>query len=226
VKCFCWLFMHIFTARRLYKSFGVKGLKYFCLFFVLQSSVAQRAIDHPVFISSIPHTWVVFYSQNSLQPAMSAQRPNTLLRNQDITFCLVRLGRRCQWSRYCRHRFQDPLSTLSPSLRQTGRTIGRYLYWHESLPGTYFVTIDSSIESCSKNLLEVLRCFLWLRHPTVFFVSLIILIVLYVPLCLFCLSVLFCVLSVCECVLYYCHWDIGPLFDYPNRGLSVLFPQL
>jgi hypothetical protein len=24
--CICWLFTHIFTARRLYKSFGVKGL--------------------------------------------------------------------------------------------------------------------------------------------------------------------------------------------------------
>jgi hypothetical protein len=26
--CFCWFFMHIFTARRLYKSFGVKGLNF------------------------------------------------------------------------------------------------------------------------------------------------------------------------------------------------------
>jgi hypothetical protein len=25
--CICWFFTHIFTARRLYKSFGVKGLK-------------------------------------------------------------------------------------------------------------------------------------------------------------------------------------------------------
>jgi hypothetical protein len=25
--CICWLLTHIFTARRLYKSFGVKGLK-------------------------------------------------------------------------------------------------------------------------------------------------------------------------------------------------------
>jgi hypothetical protein len=24
--CICWLFTHIFTARHLYKSFGVKGL--------------------------------------------------------------------------------------------------------------------------------------------------------------------------------------------------------
>jgi hypothetical protein len=46
-----------------------------------------------------------------------------------------------------------------------------------------------------------------------FFVSLSILIVMYVP---FCVTVLFCVLFVCECVLDYCHRDIGALFDYPN----------
>jgi hypothetical protein len=37
------------------------------------------------------------------------------------------------------------------------------------------------------------------------FVSLNILIVMYVPFCVFCLIVLFCVLFVCKCVLYYCH---------------------
>jgi hypothetical protein len=58
------------------------------------------------------------------------------------------------------------------------------------------------------------------------FVSLSILIVMYVPFCVFCLIVLFCVLFVCKCVLYYCHRDIEALFDYPNRGFSVLFPQL
>jgi hypothetical protein len=38
-----------------------------------------------------------------------------------------------------------------------------------------------------------------------FFVSLSILIVVSVPFCVFCLIVLFCVLFVCKCVLYYCH---------------------
>jgi hypothetical protein len=54
----------------------------------------------------------------------------------------------------------------------------------------------------------------------VFFLSLSILIVMYVP---FCVIVLFCVLFVCECVLFVrecvldnCHRDIEALFDYPN----------
>jgi hypothetical protein len=58
------------------------------------------------------------------------------------------------------------------------------------------------------------------------FVGLSILIVMYVPLCVFCLFVLFCVMFVCKCVPYYCHRDIGALFVYPNLGSSVLFPQL
>jgi hypothetical protein len=29
---------------------------------------------------------------------------------------------------------------------------------------------------------------------------------MYVPFCVFCLTVLFCVLFLCKCVLYYCHW--------------------
>jgi hypothetical protein len=33
-----------------------------------------------------------------------------------------------------------------------------------------------------------------------------ILIVMHVLLCVFCFNVLFCVLFVCKCVLYYCHW--------------------
>jgi len=37
------------------------------------------------------------------------------------------------------------------------------------------------------------------------FVSLRILIVMYVPFWVFCFIVLFCVLFVCKCVLYYCH---------------------
>jgi hypothetical protein len=48
------------------------------------------------------------------------------------------------------------------------------------------------------------------------FVSLSILIVMYLPFCVFCVIVLFCVLSVCKYVLDYCHQDIGALFDYPN----------
>jgi hypothetical protein len=48
------------------------------------------------------------------------------------------------------------------------------------------------------------------------FVSLSILIVMYVPFCVLGLLVLFCVLFVCKCVLDYCHPDIGALFDYPN----------
>ena len=32
------------------------------------------------------------------------------------------------------------------------------------------------------------------------------LIVMYVLFCVFCFMVLFCVLFVCKCVLYYCHW--------------------
>jgi hypothetical protein len=53
-------------------------------------------------------------------------------------------------------------------------------------------------------------------YVTCSFVSLSIFIVMYVPFCVFCLIVLFCVLFVCKCVLDYCHRDIGALFDYPN----------
>jgi hypothetical protein len=49
-----------------------------------------------------------------------------------------------------------------------------------------------------------------------YFVSLSVLIVMYVPFCVFRVIVLFCVLFVCKSVLYYCHRDIGALFDYPN----------
>ena len=38
-----------------------------------------------------------------------------------------------------------------------------------------------------------------------------ILIVMYVPFWVFCLIVLFCVLFVCKCVLYYCHQVSTPL---------------
>jgi hypothetical protein len=63
-------------------------------------------------------------------------------------------------------------------------------------------------------------------HVTRSFISLSILIVMYIPFCVFCLIVLFCVLFVCKCVLGYCHRDIGALLDYPNCGFSLLFPQL
>jgi hypothetical protein len=46
---------------------------------------------------------------------------------------------------------------------------------------------------------------------------------MYVP---FYVIVFFCLLFVCECVLDNCHRDIGALFDCPNLGFSVLFPQL
>jgi hypothetical protein len=39
----------------------------------------------------------------------------------------------------------------------------------------------------------------------VFLLCLCILIVIYVLFCVFCFIVLFCVLFVCKCVLYYCH---------------------
>ena len=47
----------------------------------------------------------------------------------------------------------------------------------------------------------------------------------YVPFCVFCLTVLFCVLFVCKCVLYYCH-QVSIQKQLPNitktklRGLS------
>jgi hypothetical protein len=49
-----------------------------------------------------------------------------------------------------------------------------------------------------------------------YFVSLSILILIYVPFCVFCLIVLFCVVFVCKYGLNYCYRDIGALFDYPN----------
>jgi hypothetical protein len=48
----------------------------------------------------------------------------------------------------------------------------------------------------------------------------VILIVMYVPCCVFPFNVLLCVLFVCKCVLDYCHPDIGALFDY----LTEVFP--
>ena len=42
-------------------------------------------------------------------------------------------------------------------------------------------------------------------HYVFLLLGLCILIVVYVPFCVFCFIVLFCVLFVCKCVLYYCH---------------------
>jgi hypothetical protein len=56
----------------------------------------------------------------------------------------------------------------------------------------------------------------------VFFVSLSILIIMYVPFC----HCVFCLPFVCECVLENWHRNIGTLFDYPNWGFSMLLHQL
>jgi hypothetical protein len=71
----------------------------------------------------------------------------------------------------------------------------------------------------------LLLLYIFYHYVTCSFVSLCI-IIMYIPFCVFCSTVLFCVLFVCKCVLYCCHRDIGALFDYPNWGFSVLFPQL
>jgi len=46
---------------------------------------------------------------------------------------------------------------------------------------------------------------LYIRIVTYSFVSLRISIVMYVLFCVFCFILLFCVLFMCKCVLYYCH---------------------
>jgi hypothetical protein len=57
-------------------------------------------------------------------------------------------------------------------------------------------------------------------YVTSSFVSLSILIVMYVPFCVLNLIVLFCELFVCKCVMDYCHRDIGTPFDYPNWSIT------
>jgi hypothetical protein len=47
-----------------------------------------------------------------------------------------------------------------------------------------------------------------------------------VSFCVFCLIVLFCVLFVYKCVLYYYHRDIGAFFVCSNRGLLVPFSSV
>jgi hypothetical protein len=54
--------------------------------------------------------------------------------------------------------------------------------------------------------------FVYAKELMCSFVSLSILIVMYVPFCVSCLIVLFCVLFVCKCVLDYRHRDIRAPF--------------
>jgi hypothetical protein len=72
------------------------------------------------------------------------------------------------------------------------------------------------------NVVSPKFCYVTLSIPIV---MLSILTVMYVPFCVFCLTVLFCVLSVCGCVLDCSHRDIGALPDCHNWWVSVLFPQ-
>jgi len=43
---------------------------------------------------------------------------------------------------------------------------------------------------------------------------------MYVPFCVFCFILLFCVLFVCKCVLYYCHWESTQL-QLTNISINV-----
>ena len=55
-----------------------------------------------------------------------------------------------------------------------------------------------------------------------------IIIVMYVLFCVFCFIVLFCVLFVCKCVLYYCHWASTQLqlIKYINININVSIQHL
>jgi hypothetical protein len=57
-------------------------------------------------------------------------------------------------------------------------------------------------------------------YKTSSFVSLSILIVMYVPFRSLSLIVFFCEMFVCKCVLDYCNRDIRTPFDYPNWGIT------
>jgi hypothetical protein len=58
-------------------------------------------------------------------------------------------------------------------------------------------------------------------------VSLSFLLIMYVPFCVFCLIVLFCVLFVCICLLYYCHRVSTQLqlnvYHYNNNAYLIYF---
>ena len=43
----------------------------------------------------------------------------------------------------------------------------------------------------------------------------------YVLFCIFCFNVLFCVLFVCKCVLYYCHRVINPTAVNKYKGKAI-----
>jgi hypothetical protein len=45
-------------------------------------------------------------------------------------------------------------------------------------------------------------------------------VIMYIPFWLFCFTVLFCVLFVCNCILYYCHW-LSTQLQLTNISLSV-----
>ena len=74
-------------------------------------------------------------------------------------------------------------------------------------------------------LLYIWFCVLW---ASVQFCKLCILTVKYVPFCVFCFIVPFCVLFVCKCVLYCCHWvsTQSQLKDISYRIISICLNKM